>query len=117
LYDLREAIERGKNVPDDQRSLNLAKGYRQAADTTASQNGHDRTLALYRGALNKIESVKTDNDDAKFELEATIRGLSGFLVRNYSVSFVRQFWRSLAGATIAGPVRTRIEQEVGKPER
>jgi hypothetical protein len=43
-------------------------------------------------------------------LEATIGSLSDLLVRNYSVSFITQFWQSLAGATIVGP----FEQELSR---
>lgn len=113
LYELREAIERAQNVPDDKRTIHLAEGYRHAADAATGQGEDATRLSLYLRALKTIAAAKAD-DDATFELEASVRSLSEFLADAYPASFVKQFWQSLTGATLADEIRARIQQEAAK---
>jgi tetratricopeptide (TPR) repeat protein len=115
LYELRQEIERAQDVSDGKRTIHLTAGYRQAG-AAANRIGEDaKALSLYLRALKTIApAANASDDDAKFELEASIRSLTELLSATNPPSVVRQFWQSLDNATLAKDVRTRIGQEVSR---
>jgi hypothetical protein len=51
------------------------------------------------------------NEDARFEVEAAVRGLTEFLVSRHSVAHAQAFWKSLASSSVMKSYQARAEEE------
>jgi tetratricopeptide (TPR) repeat protein len=112
LFELRRDIEVALNRDKNRISAQLAAGYRRAGDYSATNGDQAEALSTYLRGLDILGGITTDDEAARFELEATIRNLSEFISSHYSKQDTRQFWESLAKAGITKNYRAQVQQEI-----
>lgn len=114
LYQRREIIERELGVDATLSKMHLAKGYRSAGDAERQIGHFSHTLAVYLEGLNTICSIKPTeaNEDVRFDIEQSVRNLSGFLEAQYSKEYAVQFWQTVAANNTMGSYKNRAAQEV-----
>ena len=110
LYVLRQDIDRALGLSDSEVKLRLVAGFRASANSYASTARDALAIRQYVRALRTAVEVPI-SDDARFEVEATVRRLTGFLVLRYSETHARAFWQSLAASSIMKDYKTRAEEE------
>jgi hypothetical protein len=119
LYQLRFAIESAAGIAEPKARLHLLAGYRAAGDEMARIGNVGRALSMYMRALEGIIALKGPSDqdeDVNFELEASIRGLSQWLVSRYGSHHAVEFWRDVASATAMQRDQVRLLQEARRIE-
>jgi tetratricopeptide (TPR) repeat protein len=110
LYLLRRDIERALDHDETQATLHLAAGYRAAGEEYVRVKNDGQVVVQYMRALQLAAGV-TANEDARFEVEAAVRGLTEFLVSRHSVAHAQAFWKSLASSSVMKSYQARAEEE------
>ncbi|MGA9245988.1 MAG: hypothetical protein WBW03_28900 [Silvibacterium sp.] len=93
---IEAAMEERKAIAD----LHLAAGYLTAAHALVFLDKQDEALAQYVQALNAAASLPDQsNDDVRFLVEVTARGITDFLSTRFSPEEALRFWQAAAAST------------------
>jgi tetratricopeptide (TPR) repeat protein len=102
--DIEQKLGRDKALTD----LHFVQGMRDAAEYDVRTGVDGLGLQKYVRAFILASSLDTNNDDAKFALDAIIRELSAFISKNYRREDAVQFWRALSQDPLLTPTQKQL---------
>jgi len=116
LYLLRRDIERALGQSEAVVTLHLAAGYRAVAEANVRIQDDSKVLLNYMRAL-QMAAAAPSGEDARFEIEAAVRGLTDFLVTRHSVAHAQTFWTGIASSSAAKGYQDRAREEARRLSR
>jgi hypothetical protein len=112
LLNQRRRIEEAAGVDQKRVAMHFGQALRASADYEVRTGSDALGLQRYLLAFLQISGLQNTDDDATYELQTTVRGLSSFVSANYQQEDALRFWQSLA----RDPLLTSSQQQLAKQE-